>query len=135
VIAGSRRASGGAAHGEDQPAMKVMLVEDEAMIAMIMEDLLAELDCEVVGPFGAVANALDWLSSAAEMPDAAVLDVNLGGERVFPVAEALRARGVPFAFATGYGAIDDHRFMGEAVLRKPLDFDKLADVVAVFRAA
>jgi two-component SAPR family response regulator len=114
--------------------MKVMLVEDEAMIALIMEDLLAELDCEVIGPFGAVSNALEWLKSAAEMPDGAVLDVNLCGEHVYPVAEALRKRGVPFAFATGYGAVDDDRFTSEAVLQKPLDFDKLALAVAAFRS-
>lgn len=113
--------------------MKVMLVEDEAMIAMIMEDLLSDLGCEVMGPFGAVKPALDWLASGADRPDAAVLDVNLGGEWVYPVAEALEALGVPFAFATGYGTIDDDRFSGAAVLRKPLDFERLAEVVASFR--
>lgn len=114
--------------------MKVMLVEDEAMIAMIMEDFLADLDCEVIGTFGAVAPALAWLDAVAALPDAAVLDVNLGNERVFPVAEALRARGVPFCFATGYGAIEDTRFDDAPVLSKPLDPDKLAAVVDGFRA-
>ena len=115
--------------------MKVMLVEDEAMIAMVMEDFLADLDCEVAGPFGAVAPALAWLDAEATPPDAAVLDVNLGSERVFPVAEALRARGVPFVFATGYGMIEDRRFDDAPVLSKPIDLDKLAVVVDGFRPA
>ena len=113
--------------------MKVMLVEDEAMIVMIMEDLLADLGCEIVGPFATVRQALDWLVSADSLPAGAVLDVNLGDERVYPVAEALQALGVPFAFSTGYGAIDDERFASAAVLRNPLDFDRLAEVVEGFR--
>lgn len=115
--------------------MKVMLVEDEAMIAMVLEDFLADLDCEVVGPFGAVAPALAWLNGSETLPDAAVLDVNLGSERVYPVAEALKAAGVPFAFATGYGRIEDERFNDAPVLSKPMDLDKLAEVVDGFRTA
>lgn len=115
--------------------MKVMLVEDEAMIAMVMEDFLADLDCEVVGPFSAVGPALAWLTGPHVDLDGAVLDVNLGNERVFPVAEALRARGVPFCFATGYGVIEDRRFDDAPVLSKPLDPEKLALVVDKFRRA
>ncbi len=112
--------------------MKVMLVEDEAMIAMVMEELLAELGCEVMGPFGSVEPALTWLKGA-HRPDGAVLDVNLGGERVFPVAEALTRLDIPFAFATGYGAIDDDRFAAAPVLKKPLDFSELGRVIETFR--
>ena len=114
--------------------MRVLLVEDEPLIAMIMEDLLADLGCEVVGPFGAVAPAMDWLGAGGAI-DGALLDVNLGGERVFPVALALRQKGVPFAFATGYGEIEDERFSTETVLSKPLDPGKLAVVVQRFAAA
>jgi DNA-binding response OmpR family regulator len=115
--------------------MKVMLVEDEAMIAMVMEDFLLDLNCEVIGPFGAVAPALAWLDDPESALDAAVLDVNLGNERVFPVAEALRARGIPFCFATGYGVIEDDRFNDAPVLSKPLDPDQLAIVVDLLRPA
>ncbi len=125
----------GASDDGAAPLKRVMLVEDEAMIAMIMEDLLADLGCEVLGPFGSVRSALDWLEAASSPPQGAILDVNLGGERVYPVAEALQSLGVPFAFATGYGAIDDDRFAAAAVLRKPLDFDRLAEVVEGFRAS
>jgi len=118
-----------------QPAMKVMMVEDEAMIAMIMEDLLAELGCEVAGLFSAVQPALNWLGGVGNKPDAALLDVNLGGEQVYPVAEALLALSIPFAFATGYGAIDDDRFPDAPVLKKPLDFDELATVIDRLRRA
>jgi CheY-like chemotaxis protein len=113
--------------------VKVMVVEDEAMIAMIIEDYLADLGCEVVGPFAAVTPALTYLSTAAADVDAALLDVNLGGERVFPVAEALRARGTPFVFATGYGVVEDERYGDIPVLPKPLEPEHLAEAVARFR--
>jgi CheY-like chemotaxis protein len=112
-----------------------MVVEDEAMIAMIIEDYLTDLGCEVVGPFASVAPALSYLNGPAADVDAALLDVNLGGERVFPVADALRARGTPFAFATGYGAVDEQRFMDIQVLSKPLEPDLLARTVDRFRRA
>lgn len=113
--------------------MKVMVVEDEAMIAMVIEDMLADLGCDVVGPFAAVQPALDFL--ATERPDAAFLDVNLGGEKVYPVADALKAAHIPFLFATGYGAIEEPRFEGATVLTKPLDPDRLAEAVGRLRAA
>ena len=81
---------------------KVLVVEDEMMIAMLVEDMLDELGCTVVGPAHALAPALDLASSATEI-DAALLDINLGGQPVFAIADALRARGVPMIFSTGYG--------------------------------
>ena len=80
---------------------RVLLVEDEMMVAWLMEDMLIELGCEVLGPATCVAEALSIIEAVA--PDAAVLDVNLGDERSFPIADALRARGVPVVFMTGYG--------------------------------
>ena len=82
--------------------LRMLIVEDEAMVAMMLEDQLMELGCIVVGVAGSVSEGLAKIETAA--PDAAVLDVNLGGgEKVFPVAEKLTERGVPFIFATGYG--------------------------------
>lgn len=71
------------------------------MVAMLLEDILAELGYEIVGPVA-------WVDKAVAMArgdalDAAILDVNLNGQEVYPVAEALAARGIPFVFATGYG--------------------------------
>lgn len=81
---------------------RILVVEDEMLIAMMLEDLLIELGCEVVGPVSTVAGGLKL--AAEERLDGAVLDVNLGQERAFPIADALRAAGVPFVFVTGYGA-------------------------------
>ncbi|MDB5456918.1 MAG: response regulator receiver protein [Caulobacter sp.] len=99
-------------------ALKVLVVEDEALVSMLVEDMLGDLGCVVVGPAAELDEALR-LATTADI-DAALLDVNLGGRPIFPVADALRARGVPFAFASGYGEAglsDDHR--GAAVLQKP----------------
>ena len=88
--------------------LKVLLIEDEGLVAMTMEDMLDDLGCEVVGSFGAVGPALEWLAGAPQF-DGALLDVNLGGEMVYPVADALLALGAPFVFTTGYGASPDPR--------------------------
>lgn len=80
---------------------RVLLVEDEFLVALLVEDALTEAGCVVLGPFSRVRQALDALHGLEV--DAAVLDVNVAGEMVFPVAEALEARGVPFLFVTGYG--------------------------------
>lgn len=80
---------------------RVLVVEDEYFIADDIAQALRKLGAEVIGPASDRAKALALLSST-ERIDGAVLDVNLRGETVYPVAEALRARGIPFVFATGY---------------------------------
>lgn len=80
---------------------KVLVVEDDYMIALDMRRSLAELGAEILGPAGRVEEALRLIGGAARI-DGAVLDVTLHGAMVFPVADALRERGVPFVFATGY---------------------------------
>ena len=82
---------------------RILVVEDEMMIAMLVEDMLGELGCAVVGPAHALDTALAMAASEVGL-DAALLDVNLGGTSVFPVADALRAKGVPAIFSTGYTA-------------------------------
>jgi DNA-binding response OmpR family regulator len=77
------------------------VVEDEYMVADELRRDLVEQGAEVVGPVAKVSEALRFLAIAGPL-DGAVLDVNLGGEMVFPVADLLRKRGVPFVFATGY---------------------------------
>jgi len=116
--------------------VRVILVEDDVLVAMMMEDLLNELGCEVTGAFGALAPALAWLDAQETPPDGAVLDINLGGgENVFPLARALRDRGVPFVFATGYGALPEDGFSEAPVLQKPVDRGMLWPVVEAFRPA
>lgn len=79
----------------------VLIVEDESLIAMLIEDHLVELGYEAWPAVSTVADALRALEAHA--PDLALLDVNLGGTMSFPVADALRSRGIPFLFLTGYG--------------------------------
>jgi two-component SAPR family response regulator len=112
-----------------------MLVEDEALIAIMMEDLLADVGCEIAASFGAVGPALEWLSHQVDLPDGALLDVNLGGEMVFPLASALHDRGVPFVFATGYGTLPTDQFPDAVVLQKPVNVGLLAGAVQRFDRA
>jgi CheY-like chemotaxis protein len=86
----------------DATQRRILVVEDEALVAMLVEDALTDAGFAVLGPARSVAQALEMLRGAA--PDAAVLDLNLGGENSLAVAEALAARGIPFVVATGYGA-------------------------------
>jgi DNA-binding response OmpR family regulator len=80
---------------------RVLLVEDEPIVAMDVEDMLLELGCEVIGPCPRLSAALE--AAHFQSIDVAVLDVNLNGEESYPVAQALRDRSIPFAFATGFG--------------------------------
>ncbi|MCF7701611.1 response regulator [Loktanella sp. M215] len=108
---------------------RVLVVEDEFLLAMMMEDLLLDEGCIVVGPFSRVAEAL--VAARNEEIDLAVLDVNVAEEKVFPVATQLEARGVPFILLTGYGqkAIPDDCPHWEAH-SKPYDPQTLIDVLA-----
>jgi two-component SAPR family response regulator len=115
-------------------APRVLIVEDEGLVALLIEDLLTDLGCEVVASCDSIRSAMEWLERGSA-PDGALLDVNLGGELVYPVAEFLAARKIPFAFATGYGALPDGRFADVPVLAKPVNQAKLKDVVERFGAA
>jgi len=82
--------------------LRVLVVEDEFLVAILIEDMLVAAGCLVAGPIPRLSEALDAVDRGTF--DAAVLDVNLGGDRVYPVADALSRRNVPFVFVTGYGA-------------------------------
>ena len=79
---------------------RVLVVEDESLIAMLVEDGLETLGYEVVGPVGTVDAALRLVEQTPF--DLALLDINLGGKQSFPIAEALESRGIPYVFLTGY---------------------------------
>jgi CheY-like chemotaxis protein len=83
---------------------RLLIVEDDYLIAADLANSLEELGIDVVGPTGSVEDALDLVESQGERLDAAVLDINLREEPVYPVANALAARGIPFVFTTGYDA-------------------------------
>jgi PAS domain S-box-containing protein len=101
-------------------ANRVMIVEDEALVAMVVSESLATLGCSVVGPFSRCSDAM--VAVEADAVDAAILDVNLDGEMVYPLAAMLEARGVPFIFVTGYGVESiDRRFTHIPVIQKPVE--------------
>lgn len=85
----------------DLAGCRVMIVEDELLVAMMVEDTLIDQGCEVVGPFGRIVDAMR--AAEAEPLDLAVLDVNVAGDNVYPVAEVLVSRDVPFVLVSGYG--------------------------------
>ena len=114
--------------------LRVLVVEDEMMVSMLIEDMLSDLGCTVVGPASRLDEAIELANSAAI--DCAVLDVNLGGQPIFPLADLLRAKGAPFAFATGYGDAGLRDVdKGSPVLQKPFREADLARVLGELRAA
>lgn len=109
----------------------VLLVEDEIMISMMLQDRLEQAGYRVL----AATNLDDALKLACEaFIDVAVLDVNLSGEPSFPIADALRRRGIAFTFASGYG-VDGlpPEYRGEAVLQKPYDTKALLNLLTSLR--
>jgi CheY-like chemotaxis protein len=102
----------------DMNGLRVLVVEDEAAISLLLEDMLLDFGCEVVGPAARLGAALEL--AQGESLDAAILDVNVAGESIYPVVTALVARNVPFVFSTGYGAagIED-LYRNRPVLQKP----------------
>ena len=105
--------------------LSMLVVEDEAIISFLIEDMLAELGASDVRHAGTLAAALAQLD--ARMPDIAVLDVNLGGERVYPIAERLDAAGVRFVFITGYGKSGmDARWSSRIVVQKPFNLEAMS---------
>ncbi len=97
---------------------RVLFVEDEAMVSMLIEDMLLDLGIEVVGPVTKLDQMLTLAREAAV--EAAILDINIGGQFTYPVADILQARGVPVIFATGYGASAlPERYRSTPTLHKP----------------
>ena len=106
-------------------SFRVMIVEDEPLIAMAMQMLVEDEGGEPLGPHAAVAPALAMVESGQAI-EVALLDCNLGKDPSWPVADALAARGIPFAFTSGQGIKDiAERFAGRPVFAKPVDEEKL----------
>ena len=118
----------------DLSGLRILVVEDEMMVSMLIEDMLTDLGCTVVGPAARLDEAIALAD--AETLDCAVLDVNLGGQPIFPLADILRAKGTPFAFATGYGDAGLRDVdKGTPVLQKPFRESDLARVLGQLRTA
>jgi CheY-like chemotaxis protein len=104
--------------------LHILVVEDEAIIAMLIEDTLLDLGCKSVDVAPTIDRALEALE--AKKPDFAILDLNLHGSRSYPVADALRGHGRPFVFLSGYGAKGlDGPYKNANVLQKPFQQNDL----------
>lgn len=116
--------------------LRVLVVEDEALLSMLVEDALADLGCTVLGPFMRLQPALEAAAAAEPALDAAILDVNVAGERSFPLADLLLQRGVPVVFTTGYdeGGLDE-RWRVLPILHKPFSDDELKRVIVQVASA
>jgi PAS domain S-box-containing protein len=108
---------------------RILLVEDEILVAMMMKDILSELGFVVIGPFSRLPEAM--VAAVHEEIDAGIIDVNLGGEFVYPVADVLAARKIPFVFVTGYGVESiDSRFGDVPIVKKPVQRQVLQGIFA-----
>jgi CheY-like chemotaxis protein len=107
---------------------RILVVEDEMMVLMVIEDMLADMGCESVTAAATVAQALALID--AKFFDAAMLDVNLNGSTSYPVADVLAARGVPFIFATGYNGHGMMKgYSDRPLLSKPFQLNDLIKVL------
>jgi len=110
---------------------RVLVIEDESMVTMLLQDFLEDIGCEVAGVASRLKEAREKIDTLAF--DVAILDVNLNGDQTFPLAEVLLARGRPIVFATGYGATTlPPRLRALPVLQKPFQQD---DLVRALRTA
>jgi CheY-like chemotaxis protein len=117
---------------EAAPARRVLVVEDEMLIGMLLEDMLADMGYTVVGIIPRVNEAL--AAAQREAFDFAILDVHLNGQAVFPVADVLVERGIPFVFATGYGerGLPD-QYRSRPILQKPFAKDDLEKTLTALK--
>jgi CheY-like chemotaxis protein len=115
-------------------APQILVVEDEYLIRMLLEDMLDELGYRVAAAVGNIAEAQQHASATAFQ--AAILDVNVDGQEIYPVADVLAERGVPFVFVTGYGESSlPERFRGRPALQKPFQADRLKTTLEKLLAA
>jgi CheY-like chemotaxis protein len=114
--------------------LAILVVDDETLIAMLLEDVLLDLGCTVVGPAATVAQSLALVEGGRTL-DGALLDINLRGELVYPVADVLAARGVPFVFITGNAlhGIDPH-YAAIPAVAKPFSSETIIEVVKKIRS-
>jgi CheY-like chemotaxis protein len=113
---------------------RVLVVEDEMLVLIMIEDMLADLGCQLVTSAATIDKALALIS--AQVFDVALLDVNLNGNDSHPVAEALSARGVPFVYSTGNtGQSLRDGYSDRPVLKKPFKYEELAAILTRLKLA
>ncbi len=111
--------------------MRILVVEDEPLLAMTSADLLADSGCAVAGPVSSVKQGMQIIEQ--EAIDGAILDINLRGEMVFPLADALAERSIPFVYVTGYGKLLRACNHGRPVLQKPYRNQQLLEIIGEWR--
>ena len=112
---------------------RVLVVEDEYLIRMLLEDMLADLGYDVAAAVGTIAEASEFAAHGDF--NAAILDVNLDGQEVYPVAEILAKRGLPFVFVTGYGERSlNEPYRDRPALQKPFQAEQLKALLAALIA-
>jgi two-component SAPR family response regulator len=106
--------------------LNVFVVEDEALVALNLEDMLDDLGCTVIGTAMRLAKAREMIDEGVDA-DVAILDVNIAGEPVFPIAEQLVSRGIPIVFATGYGQAGlPTTWHDNPILQKPYTLEEVS---------
>ena len=108
--------------------VRVLVIEDETLIALLLEDMLRELGCTILGSASTVESAIEMLDRA--LPTVAVLDINLNGQKSYAVAQTLADRGVKFIFSTGYadGRLEAP-WQDRPILQKPFGQEQLAEAL------
>lgn len=130
--AGTASPQTGDRKGASLKGLRILLVEDEFLVALEVEDTLQDWGCTVLGPFAKLSKAIE-AARGAEL-DGAILDINLNGEMVYPLADDLASKNVPFVFLTGYTAADiPENYRGFPRLQKPLDAKTLRGALLSFR--
>ncbi len=110
---------------------RILVVEDDYLLARFLADMLKEAGAEVLGPVGWLDHAIAWIECAGEALDGAILDVNLHGRSSYPIADALIARSVGFVFTTGYGAnVLDGKYRSYPRYEKPIHREALIAALA-----
>lgn len=120
--------------GNDLRGLRVLIVEDESLIAMLLEDILEDLGCNLVGSALTLSQGLEQADTVDA--EVAILDINLGGDPIFPVAERLAARKIPMVFASGYGAATlPDAWRDSQTLPKPFSAEQVGDALRKARRA
>jgi CheY-like chemotaxis protein len=110
---------------------RILVVEDDYLVALVLVEMLEEAGAQVVGPVGWLEEAIALIQDGGEVFDAAILDVNLHGRKSYPIADALIARSVGFVFATGYGSgALDGKYQSYPRCEKPFHSDALLAALA-----
>ena len=118
----------------DASGLRVLVIEDEIMVALLLEEVLADLGHAVIGPISRLDKAMDV--ARQEAIDAAILDINLNGSEIYPVADALAARDIPFAFCSGYGRPAlPAAYRDRPILRKPFRRQQLQELLTALDRA